>query len=145
MAKIDKNNLKSTKEKLLYAREYYQKNKEKWQEYSRTRQALRRTNPEIRKKMYEGAVASKRKARLEVINHYGGKCACCGESRYEFLAIDHINGGGTALRRTKKQSSDQIVWEIRREGFPNIYRVLCHNCNQALGVYGYCPHNKDFK
>ena len=20
------------------------------------------------------------------------------------------------------------------------YRVLCHNCNTSLGLYGYCPH-----
>jgi hypothetical protein len=21
------------------------------------------------------------------------------------------------------------------------YRVLCQNCNAALGLYGYCPHS----
>jgi hypothetical protein len=29
---------------------------------------------------------------------------------------------------------------LARNGFPDGYRVLCHNCNMALGQYGYCPH-----
>ena len=32
-------------------------------------------------------------------------------------------------------------WEwLLRHGFPEGFRVLCHNCNQAIGVYGACPH-----
>jgi hypothetical protein len=27
-----------------------------------------------------------------------------------------------------------------RNNFPEGYRVLCHNCNQSLGYFGYCPH-----
>jgi len=26
------------------------------------------------------------------------------------------------------------------QGYPTGFRVLCHNCNQAIGLYGYCPH-----
>ena len=29
---------------------------------------------------------------------------------------------------------------INSNSFPPGFRVLCHNCNQALGAYGYCPH-----
>src|SRR5258708_37086796 len=32
--------------------------------------------------------------RIIALNAYGGKCECCGEERFEFLAIDHIGGGG---------------------------------------------------
>jgi hypothetical protein len=32
---------------------------------------------------------------MEMLSAYGGKCVCCGESEYKFLAIDHINGGGS--------------------------------------------------
>src|SRR3990170_1408240 len=28
-------------------------------------------------------------AKIEVIEHYGGKCSCCGENRIEFLCLDH--------------------------------------------------------
>jgi hypothetical protein len=31
--------------------------------------------------------------RREALAAYGGCCECCGEQRFEFLAIDHINGG----------------------------------------------------
>lgn len=78
-----------------------------------------------------------RATRVAVLNHYGGKCACCGETRLEFLALDHINGGGRQHRRTVKIR----WWEwVRRQGFPKEFRVLCHNCNQSIGIYGYCPH-----
>ena len=29
---------------------------------------------------------------------------------------------------------------LKIRGFPPGYQVLCHNCNQAKGFYGKCPH-----
>ncbi len=81
-----------------------------------------------------------RENREEVIMGYGGKCECCGENRLEFLAIDHRNGGGREERKTV--SIYQILRKIQDENYPKEYRVLCHNCNSALGFYGYCPHKK---
>lgn len=82
------------------------------------------------------------KRRRSVLDHYGGKCACCGESHYEFLAIDHVNGGGLKHRKSlKHQSTCMAAWLIRN-GLPEGFRVLCHNCNNARGFYGYCPHER---
>jgi len=81
-----------------------------------------------------------REHRMLVINAYGGKCECCGEDKYEFLAIDHVNGGGKKERET--MSSYQIMRKVIKENFPKEYRILCHNCNMSLGIFGYCPHNK---
>jgi hypothetical protein len=79
--------------------------------------------------------------RKEVLQHYGGKCVCCGENRLAFLALDHKNGGGTKHRqKLGLRGSGMWAW-VKREDFPDMFRVLCHNCNQALGYYGYCPHN----
>lgn len=78
--------------------------------------------------------------RNRIIEAYGGGCACCGEERYEFLAIDHVNGGGAKER--KRMSSYQVMANVIREGFPDKYRILCHNCNFSRGIYGYCPHEK---
>lgn len=78
-----------------------------------------------------------RRVREEVLAHYGGKCACCGEDKYEFLAIDHINGGGSKHRAEVKYRMDYWLW---KNHFPEGFRILCHNCNMALGRYGYCPH-----
>jgi len=83
-----------------------------------------------------------RKYRNIVLVHYGGdppKCSCCGESHREFLAIDHINGGG---RKDKEIRGRGIVYysSLIKDGFPPGLRVLCHNCNSSYGYYGYCPH-----
>jgi hypothetical protein len=84
-----------------------------------------------------------RQWRLEVLEYYGGKpptCFCCGESTYEFLSVDHINGGGNKHRQELMAGSRGTVRWLKREGFPDGYRVLCHNCNLSYGFYGYCPH-----
>lgn len=81
-----------------------------------------------------------RKKREIAINAYGGKCACCGESQYEFLAIDHVHGGGQKER--KILSTQQIVNKVIKLNFPPEYQLLCHNCNSAKGFYGYCPHKR---
>jgi hypothetical protein len=83
-----------------------------------------------------------RKRRELVITHYGGECACCGEDEFGFLAIDHVNGGGTKHRAEIGSGSHMVTWLIN-ENFPEGYRVLCHNCNQAIGFHGSCPHSKD--
>lgn len=81
------------------------------------------------------------KQRLSVIEHYGGMCACCGESRLEFLSIDHINGGGNKHRSTLKTS---IYRWLKSNNYPEGFQVLCHNCNMSKSFYGYCPHqNKE--
>lgn len=81
-----------------------------------------------------------RQRRLGVLSHYGGKCACCGETTFEFLAIDHINGGGGEHRR-KIGKSETVKWLIKNN-YPEGFQVLCHNCNLAKGFYGECPHQK---
>ncbi len=82
---------------------------------------------------------SNRKLRLTVLEHYGNKCACCETDDYEFLCIDHINGGGHQRRKKIGHGATYMRW-IVKNNFPEEYRVLCHNCNQALSYYGYCPH-----
>ena len=85
--------------------------------------------------------------KYEVIKYYSNgtmSCACCGENHYEFLCIDHINGGGSAMRR-KLGHGNMAKW-LKARNFPPGYRILCHNCNMSLGFYGYCPHQpKDIK
>jgi hypothetical protein len=83
------------------------------------------------------------KRRDLVIAQYGGQCACCGESQREFLAVDHINGGGDEHRRqVRSGGSNMIDWLINHD-FPSGFQILCHNCNQARGYYGRCPHQRD--
>jgi len=81
--------------------------------------------------------------RLTVLTHYSNgllKCSCCGETTYEFLCLDHVDGGGNDHRR--KLGSRYIYSWLITQGFPSGYQVLCHNCNQAKGFYGLCPHKR---
>ncbi len=129
-------------------REYYKKNRDKkiasTQRYylNNKETVLKRSAEWARQNRPSKNIANRRwhlKVKMEVLNHYGGtppKCACCGEALIEFLSIDHINGGGNKERKMTGPTYDFL----RRENFPLGYRVLCMNCNFAIGHFGYCPH-----
>lgn len=89
-------------------------------------------------------LAEKKKARLRVMSYYSGgepTCACCGETRYEFLSLDHINGGGNKHRiALGKNKGSRVYYWIQQNGYPAGFRVLCYNCNLSRGFYGICPH-----
>lgn len=102
-------------------------------------------------RMREQQLASQKRIRIklraEILEAYGQRCACkhCGESTPEFLAIDHIKGGGGKhIKELRKQGVDFYVW-LKRNGFPkDDFRLLCHNCNFARGHYGKCPHESQY-
>lgn len=73
-------------------------------------------------------------------DHYGYQCTCCGESRRDFLTIEHLNGGGSAHRKRSPGGADRIIREIRDAGWPKEYTTLCMNCNFAKWRKGVCPH-----
>jgi len=81
-----------------------------------------------------------RSTRIEVLKHYGGKCDCCGETKLEFLAIDHI--GGTGSQHRKEIGNQPLDQWLKKHNYPKGFRILCHNCNMSVGFYGYCPHQK---
>lgn len=80
-----------------------------------------------------------------VINHYGGKCACCGISEIEFLTMDHIVKIGAKKRKENGDWGNRFYLNIIRRNFPPDYRCLCWNCNWAFGCYGFCPHQREPK
>ena len=93
--------------------------------------------------IYRRNLRAKRK--LQVLVHYGGRipsCACCGEENLEFLAIDHIHGGGSRERK-KVGTGFSFFQFLIDSNFPPGYRVLCHNCNMSYGLYGYCTHKEE--
>ena len=85
---------------------------------------------------------SNHRLRDEVINEYGGKCVCCGETRREYLTIDHINGGGGKHRREIGIRGSQFYRWLKQNNYPKGFQVLCFNCNCGKKDYGICPHNK---
>lgn len=80
--------------------------------------------------------------KLDAMQHYGSICACCGETRIEFLSIDHIDGNGSNHKKEVsygRGGANFYIW-LKKNNYPPGFRVLCHNCNQSLGHFGYCPH-----
>lgn len=91
------------------------------------------------------------KLKRQVMDAYGGCCACCGEAELVFLTIDHIEGDGAEHRRQiaaakgnnwGQAGSPTYRW-LRDNYFPEGFQVLCANCNcgkQWNG--GVCPHTQ---
>lgn len=93
------------------------------------------------------------KERENIFNHYGWKCACCGESNPKFLTIDHIDNNGAVHRATSftnknsKHVAGVIMYRwIRKHGYPDNFQTLCFNCNCGKQRNdGTCPHKTVFK
>jgi hypothetical protein len=121
---------------MAYQRNWGEKNRERVQLSQR---AYRQRNP-------NKSADYGRRLRTQVLTHYGGDpphCACCGEAHYEFLAIDHIEGGGGTHRKQIGGMGARLYRWLIANDYPDGYRVLCHNCNSALGHYGFCPHGSE--
>ena len=79
-----------------------------------------------------------------VLEHYGPRCACCGETGIEFLGVDHVLGNGNRSEFTKPSRGGGSGWrEAISSGFSSDFRILCHNCNNsAFRGCGVCRHNR---
>jgi hypothetical protein len=78
--------------------------------------------------------------RVQVFDHYGWTCACCGTA--ERPSIDHVNGGGREHR--EEVLGDPIAntyvfyrWLIAN-GFPEGFQTLCRPCNASKGPSKRC-------
>lgn len=68
----------------------------------------------------------------EVLSHYSGgipTCAMCGITNIDLLTIDHIDGGGTKHRKETGGGGQATYRWLKRNNYPNGYRVLCFGCN----------------
>ena len=115
------------REKYRANREVELEKKKEWQ----------RKNPE---KVKEIRRKTTWKIKVKTLNHYGGKCACCGETEIKFLAIDHIDNDGGKDR--KRAGASCFYYWIKRNDYPTNLQVLCHNCNMAKSFYKICPHQE---
>jgi len=123
-----------------FYREKYKGRPEYNHNYSKKRYAKNKSDPIWVEKNKKYMRDYYRRYREIVIKHYGGKCVCCGEDTMEFLALDHIDGGGNEQR--KKAKIKNTSYQLFKQGFPPGIQILCHNCNSAKGFYGKCPHEK---
>lgn len=84
------------------------------------------------------------KMRNAVLDAYGGKCNCCGESERLFLQLDHLNNNGNTHRLIiggVRNASQAVYRHLVRSNFPPGYQILCANCNIGKHLNkGTCPH-----
>ena len=86
--------------------------------------AYQKRDPEAIKKRMQ---RYRSKLKKEVFDHYGGmQCALCDNDDERVLTIDHIHGGGNQHRKTIPISG--IYCWLRKNGYPDGFRVLCMNC-----------------
>ena len=112
------------------------RNIEKIKAYHRKWEAANRPRLNLKSKQFRWNL------RVEAMNAYGGRCACCGEQDPHFLSIDHVHNDGASERRKHGyRCGDKFYAWLRRRGWPKgDYQVLCYNCNSAKAHYGVCPH-----
>ena len=90
----------------------------------------------------------RKKLKLEMFSHYSNgkpKCACCRwDKDMDGLSIDHIYGRKDP-KEPKGLSGEALYRYVKKSGYPPTFRVLCLNCNAAIGHHGKCPHAKKSK
>jgi hypothetical protein len=146
----------SEKQKQYY-KKYREEHKKECNQHSKK---YRETNKE-KIKLHRETLKEKYKLKRfnlkkEVMEHYcGGEihCQCpsgnCKVNDIEFMTIDHIKGDGAEHRKEIRLGkgikgaggSPMYNW-LKKNNYPEGFRVLCYNCNCSLGNIGYCPHNK---
>ena len=152
---------KNSEKRREYSRQYYQEHKEQYAKASKKwfakhkeeRRAYdrkwRRLHPDLTlaySRKRDNKDQSKylndwgRRNRIRVLEHYGNKCVCCGETTYEFLTLDHKNNDG-AIERKKDKFCTRAYYVIKK-GFPDNLQILCYNCNMSKGHHGICPHQR---
>jgi 5-methylcytosine-specific restriction endonuclease McrA len=77
-----------------------------------------------------------RRKRRELIAQLGGKCVTCGETEYEKLTFDHIDGKDWSARG---KSTDQRMCRYVKEAKLDLLQILCQVCNSKKGD----PRNGD--
>lgn len=143
--------LKHREKRLAYAKAYREKYPERIKEANRKSKSINRDyylerRKELRKQkpkeffLKENLKAKLRriKNRRDVINHYGGKCSCCGENEFAFLTVEHVNGGGTKHRKIVGAAG--MIGYIKRNNYPSEFDILCYNCNCSKSITKICPH-----
>ncbi len=152
LAKSRKYHIDHAEKRREYAKRYAKEHPEKkkvsiavWRKKNivKVREATKEWNKNNQDKLKRYRKEAYKKTKLEVLGHYSNGvpvCSCCGEPEIVFLSIDHINGGGTKHRKELLGQGKNFYRWLKINGYPSGYRVLCHNCNQAYGHYGFCPH-----
>jgi hypothetical protein len=84
-----------------------------------------------------------RRIKIAVIEHYGNRCVCCGETKLPFLTLSHKNDDGWKHRKEINSGGNELYRKLIRDNFQTEYelQVECFNCNLSKrSNNGICPH-----
>jgi hypothetical protein len=137
-------NWRKTEEYKQWRKEYIssEEYKQKRKEYDNSEHRIAWKKQYQSTKDYKSKTNLRNKNRRErlwnlVLEIYGSKCVCCGESNKNFLTLDHINGGGSKERTGSTTTLQKAVEEKDKTK----YQILCYNCNTGRHWNGgICPH-----
>ena len=97
---------------------------------------MRKIDPLLRAKHHgDNVLKILRNQRTTILEILGGKCQRCGFSDPRALQIDHVHGGGAALRKKNKsqhkaRGTTFLVYQLWKAGKSlEDYQLLCANCN----------------
>lgn len=130
LMKRKERHIKNRERDALLAKRYVQEHKNESDAYKR--QYSKSHRPEMRE-YHRKRYAAHKKLFLKM---YGDKCECCGEAEPEFLTLDHIHGQTKETREYSNVAYKNAV----KEHQPDVYRILCMNCNMAVRWGRTCPH-----
>jgi len=130
--------MNKTQDMNKYIKDYRINNLEKVREIARKSY---RKNPQGQITRSRERYVAQRILAIQFYSKGSMSCNCCGEKHYQFLAIDHVDDRyGTGKSHRKRNGASLCNWLIKN-GFPEGFRVLCHNCNLGRSLNGgICPH-----
>lgn len=141
-------------------REWAKKNRDYLREVEKRRGKARRQMPSYKKyskkaskRFYHSRNSDyewrKHHSRLQLelrdrmIDAYGAKCACCGETIRAFLTLGHVNNDGATERKEIGKNPKKMWEKAIKEVDSGRYVLLCWNCNAgAKSNNSVCPHKE---
>jgi len=102
------------------------------------------TCKECTDKFEASRIARDLRLKQEVMDNYGGKCACCGTDKLVVLTIDHLADNGAEHRKNSKVGTGGKFYRwLRKSKYPEGYQVLCFSCNSAKYILKRMPTPSD--
>lgn len=131
---------------ITYSKKYNKNYMKVKKNYLRNKKSVKKWNEKNQEYIKQYRYTHNIKLKTIVVNHYGGKCYCCGETAISFLTIDHKNNDGNKHRRNNSLNGSRQTYSwIINSGFPPIFQIACYNCNcaRAKEKDKICPHKKE--
>ena len=118
----------------------YRNNPEKFRVAKRN---WKKDNPLRQKEIDKRSRVKLKTDALNVYSDGNSKCACCGETEFEFLCLDHIENDGGEHRKLTGHGNTFYFW-LRKNSYPKLnIQVLCYNCNNSKRTDGICIHKRN--